>query len=91
MTRKKTPPPAPHPGTAITAALADVGMTQAELARQAGLTTKHISQVIRGHAGIGTDAATAIAAVLPTVTARDLVVMQADYDLSNGRARRGHR
>jgi addiction module HigA family antidote len=89
MTKKKEPIH-PHPGTAITAALDAVGMSQAELARQAGLTTKHISQIVRGRAGIGTDAATAIAAVLP-VSARDLVVMQADYDLSNGRARRGHR
>jgi addiction module HigA family antidote len=90
MTRKKAQPP-PHPGVAISAALTEKSMTQAELARQTGLTTKHISQIVRGHAGIGTDAATAIAGVLPTVTARDLIVMQADYDLSNGRSRRGHR
>lgn len=89
MTKKKQPP-MPHPGEAVSAALTEVGMTQAELARRTGLTTKHISQIVRGHAGIGTDAATAIEKVLD-VTARDLIVMQADYDLSNGRSRRGHR
>jgi HTH-type transcriptional regulator/antitoxin HigA len=88
--RKKALPPPPHPGQAISAALSEQSMTQAELARQTGLTTKHISQIVRGHAGIGTDAATAIATVLP-VTARDLIVMQADFDLSNNRSRRGHR
>ncbi len=38
--------------TAIRAALADAGMTQAELARRIRMSQKHVSQVLTGKAGL---------------------------------------
>jgi HTH-type transcriptional regulator/antitoxin HigA len=40
------------PGDTLSEVLDDLGMTQTELARRTGLSTKHINQIIRGQVGI---------------------------------------
>lgn len=40
------------PGETLAEVLADVGMTQAELAKRTGLSTKHVNQIIKGSAPI---------------------------------------
>jgi addiction module HigA family antidote len=44
--------PPPHPGALLQQTLDAIGMSQAELARQTRLTTKHVNQVCQGEAGI---------------------------------------
>jgi HTH-type transcriptional regulator/antitoxin HigA len=41
-----------HPGVTLSATLKALEISQAELARRTGLSTKHINQIIQGKAGI---------------------------------------
>jgi addiction module HigA family antidote len=52
--------PSELPGPLLSATLATLGMTQAELARQTGISTKHINQVLKGKAGLGVEMASAL-------------------------------
>lgn len=54
------------PGDVLQEALSDLGMTQAELAKRTGLTTKTVNQVIKGHAPISTETALLLERVLGT-------------------------
>lgn len=40
--------PPRHPGELLAVTLAAAGMTQADLARRTGLSTKHVNQVVQG-------------------------------------------
>lgn len=42
----------PHPGETLAEVLAARGMTQVELSRRTGLSTKHLNQIIKGVIGI---------------------------------------
>jgi len=76
------------PGEMLAEMLAERGWSQAYLAARSGLTTKHINRIIKGKAGIGTDAAIALGQALgvePLVLAR----MQLDHDMTTLRRRPG--
>lgn len=53
------------------------GFGQAWLARTAGLSPKHVNQLVKGRAMFSADVAVRIERALPTVSAMDLMVMQA--------------
>lgn len=59
VTRDKryAPDYAVAPGETLLEVLEEEGMSQAELARRTGLSTKHISQIANGHVPISTDVA----------------------------------
>jgi HTH-type transcriptional regulator/antitoxin HigA len=79
-------PLAVHPGEMLREALQERGWSQADLSRRSGLTQKHISRVVTGQAGIGTEAALAIEAATG-ISARVLIRMQADYDVTHRKRR----
>ena len=81
MTNRKFDPDwAVHPGELLHEALQERGMSQAQLARETGLTPKHISRIVRGRAGIGLRAARQIERAIG-LSAQVMLRMQADYDL----------
>lgn len=41
-----------HPGEILLETLQHLGLSQAELARRSGWTTKHINQIVRGYANV---------------------------------------
>jgi HTH-type transcriptional regulator/antitoxin HigA len=88
MTKKKEPDPV-HPGEVLREELRERGMTQALLAEKSGLTPKHISMIVTGKSGIGTQAAHRLETVLG-ISARAWIRMQADYDVTHGRTRTRH-
>jgi HTH-type transcriptional regulator/antitoxin HigA len=74
------------PGATLAETLAALGMDQAELARRTGLSTKHVSQVINGHASLSPD--TAIVLENATgVSARLWINLQANFDEVKARVR----
>jgi len=75
-----------HPGLLLRETLTKRSMSQAELARASGLTPKHISRIVTGQSGIGTDAAVALEQALG-IPARRWIRMQADYDVTNHKRR----
>jgi len=79
-----------HPGVLLREVLTKRNLSQAALARSSGLTQKHISRIVTGQSGVGTDAAVALEAALG-VPARRWIRMQADYDVANHNKRRGRR
>ena len=56
-THPYSPDHATPPGWTLDEALAEPSMSQAELARRAGLSTKRIDRIIRGKAPIASDSA----------------------------------
>jgi len=54
------------PGEILQEALEDLGMSQADLARRTGLTTKTVNQIVRGVAPITTETALLLERVLGT-------------------------
>jgi addiction module HigA family antidote len=75
-----------HPGELLTEAIAERGWSQADLARQTGLTPKHVCRVLSGRAALGPEAAVTIERATG-ISARLLMRMQADYSLFEYRAR----
>lgn len=76
-----------HPGALLARTLATLGMSQAELARQTRLTTKHINQVCQG--GVGISARSAI--LLEEATGVDAELwlrLQARHDVFKARKAR---
>lgn len=57
---------APHPGRILQRELDARGITQAELAARAGLSTKHVNLVIKGNASLSSDVAVTLEQVLGT-------------------------
>jgi addiction module HigA family antidote len=68
-----------HPGNTLREMLADLRISQADVARQTGYTTKHISQVVNGRAPITADLAYALSSEL-NLNGRDLLKAQAEHD-----------
>ncbi len=74
------------PGETVRSTLDAVGMTQADLSRRTGLSTKHINQIIQGVAPISPDTALAFERVLG-VPARFWNAMEANYQARQIRLR----
>lgn len=55
-----------HPGELLRAELADRGMSQVDFAVRAGLSTKHVNQVLKGSAVMSSDVAVTLERVLGT-------------------------
>ena len=88
-------PPAEHPyqpdyavppGETLREALEALGMTQAELARRTGLSTKHINQIAQGVVSISPDTALALEHVVG-VPARLWNALEANYQAQRLRLR----
>lgn len=77
-----------HPGETLEELLALRGWSQAEFARTAGLTAKHVNQIIKGKAGIGPNAALALEAATH-VSAEFWARLQAQYDVAVARKAHG--
>lgn len=76
-----------HPGEVIAEWLDEHGRTQVWLAAKTGLTTKHISQIVRGYVPVSATVAVKIGRVTkmsPYVLAR----MQSDYDVKRASRRK---
>jgi HTH-type transcriptional regulator/antitoxin HigA len=74
------------PGETLREAIAAVGMTQADVARRTGLSTKHINQIIQGDASISPDTAYALEHVLG-VPARLWNALEANFQAQRIRQR----
>lgn len=72
------------PGETLRDRLADLGMTQAELAARTGLSTKHVNQIIQGVAHISADTAQRLELVTG-IPARLWNRLEADYRSSLAR------
>lgn len=71
-------------GEALLVILDSLGLTQVDLARLAGVSTKHINQVVRGNARLSAEVAVAIADAI----AEHLVALDAKTRLSEARSKR---
>lgn len=74
-----------HPGEVLAEALEERGMTGAELARRAGFTEKHVSQLVNGKASITTDTALLLERVLG-IPARLWMSLEHNYRAEKQRA-----
>ena len=79
-----TPWPPEHPGQLLSRVLAAMGMSQVELARRVGLTTKHVNQVIKGKAGISATSAVRLEQIT-SVPAEKWMTAQMLHDLAVAR------
>jgi len=68
-------------GEVISKELKAFGMTQLQLAEKSHLTAAHISWIINGRCKITVDTASKIASALPALSARELLIIQLDYEL----------
>ena len=84
--RQYRPDYAIPPGETVRSTLEAVGMTQADLARRTGLSTKHINQIIQGIAPISPDTALALERVLG-VPVRFWNALEANYQARQVRLR----
>ena len=75
-----------HPGKLLLATLDALGMAQVEVARRAGMSTKHVNQVCQGKAGVGADLAVQLEEITG-VDAADWMRAQALYDIADARVR----
>ena len=62
---------------ALRAALNLEGVSQAQLARATGLTTKHVNQLMTGKVALSVDVALRMEAVIPRLSAENLMISQA--------------
>lgn len=79
--------PPRHPGELLAVTLAAAGMSQADLSRRTGISTKHINQIHQGVAGISARSAV----LLEEATGVDAGLwlrMQTVHDLAVARERR---
>lgn len=77
-----------QPGMMLRLALEAADCSQAELSRRTGLTTKHVNLMVQGIARISAEVAVRIEEVLPTISAKDLLIVQMQKDLAEARSRR---
>lgn len=59
------------------------GVSQAWLARQTGLTTKHVNQLIKGHARLSVEVAVRIEMAVPAISAEGLLVAQIRQEIAD--------
>ena len=69
-----------HPGEILAEHMEMKGMTQAELARRAGLTRKLVSEIVAGKNPVTARTAVALGPVLG-LTPVTWLILQADYDI----------
>lgn len=74
-------------GQALQAALDGGRVSQAELARRAGLSNKHVNQLVQDKASLSVDVAVRIEAAFPAIHAKGLLLAQLRTDLAAARAR----
>lgn len=74
------------PGESLREAIEALGMTQADLARRTGLSTKHINQIIQGDASISPDTALALEHVVG-IPARLWNALEANFQAQRLRQR----
>lgn len=72
------------PGETLAEILAERGMTQAELARRTGLSTKHVSQMISGGASITAESSLLLERVT-AISARFWANLEAEYQVHRSR------
>ena len=70
-------------GKLLQRGLDDADTSQSSLARQLGLSTKHINQVVRGHARLSVDVAVRIEMVIPSISAEGLLIAQIRWEISD--------
>lgn len=63
------------------------GVSQAWLARQTGLSNKHVNQVIMGRVPFSVDVALRIECAMPTLSAEDLMIAQVRTQVREARMR----
>jgi len=73
-------------GESIRCGLEIDGLSQAALAEGAGLTAKHVSQLMTGKVPLSVDVALRLESVLPSVSAEDLMVTQAREQVREAKA-----
>lgn len=73
------------PADIIRAALERAGMSQSHCARQLGLSAKHVNQMCQGLAPVSVRIALELELLLPTISARSLLVTQLDMQLDEER------
>lgn len=70
-----------HPGKMVERAISNLGTSQSEVARVSGITFQRINGIIGGRRGVSVDSALKIEQTLPGVSAYELLIAQAAYDL----------
>jgi HTH-type transcriptional regulator/antitoxin HigA len=76
--------PVRHPGWVISDWLAENGHMQVNLARELGITPKHLNQILRGHALWSVELAARIER-RTGISARTLMALKAEYLLDQQR------
>ena len=76
-----------HPGELLREALDEAGMTQAHLARECGVTAKHVNQIVQGKQRLHAPFAVAAEVALGYKYAHILMRIQSDFDVFHERAR----
>lgn len=73
-----------HPvGELLRQELTVAGISQAALARKLGLTTKHINQLVQGHARLSVDVAVRIEMAIPSISAEGLLIGQTRWEIAD--------
>lgn len=73
-----------HPvGELLRQELSVAGVTQATLARELGLTAKHINQLVQGRARLSVDVAVRIELAVPSISAEGLLIGQLRWEISD--------
>jgi plasmid maintenance system antidote protein VapI len=75
-------------GQALQKSLDMVGVSQAELARRSGLTTKHVNRMVKDAARVSAYVAVLIEEAVPTINAKHLLLHQLRVDLTEAREAR---
>lgn len=63
--------------------LYEAGVRQAWLARNTGLTPKHVNQLIKGHARLSVDVAVRIEMAVPSISAEGLLIAQIRQEIAD--------
>jgi HTH-type transcriptional regulator/antitoxin HigA len=70
-------------GKALQEGLDAAGVPQALLARRAGISTKHINQLVKGNARLSVDVAVRIEAVVPSISCEELLMAQVRQEIAD--------
>lgn len=70
-------------GKALQDGLDAAGVSQAFLASRAGISTKHINQLVKGNARLSVDVAVRIEAAVPSISCEALLIAQVRQELAD--------